>query len=84
MCNRAFEFPRLSTFVFKSSEKNIFTIIFVVKNFKGFGGNNVGPASQTVAQHYFTFGPMYRFIRVVAFRDTKRHARMAVRANKGH
>ena len=40
---------------------------------KGFGWYNVGPASQTVAQHYFTIGPMYRVIRVVAFRGIKRH-----------
>ena len=37
------------------------------KSIKGFGWNKVGPASWTVAQHYFTFGPMYRVIRVVAF-----------------
>ena len=41
--------------------------------FKGLGWNNVGPASQTVAQHYFTIGPMYRVIGVVAFRGIKRH-----------
>ena len=50
-----------------SSEKIIFMIIFVVKCLKGFGWNNVGPASQTVAKHYLTIGPMYRFIWVVAF-----------------
>ena len=54
----------------KYSEKNIFMIIFVVK---GFGWNNVGPGSRTVAQHYFSIGPMYRVIRVVAFRGIKRH-----------
>ena len=33
MCNITFEGPGLSTFVFKkSSEKKIFTIIFVVKS----------------------------------------------------
>ena len=37
-----------------------------------FGWNNVGLASQTVAQHYFTIGLMYRVIRVVAFRGIKR------------
>ena len=74
MCNITFEVPRLSTFVFKkSSEKKIFTIIFMAKSLKGFGWNNVGTASQTVTQHYFTIGPMYRVIRVVAFRGTKRH-----------
>ena len=56
MCDITFEVPRLSTFVFKkSSEKKIFTIIFVIRSLKGFGWNNVGPASHTVAQHYFTF-----------------------------
>ena len=45
--------------------KKIFTIKFVAKSLKGFGWNNVGLASQTVAQHYFTIGPMYRVIRVV-------------------
>ena len=64
MSNITFEVPRLSTFAFKKfSEKKIFTIIFVVKSLKGFGWNNVGPASQTVAQHYFTIGPMYCVIR---------------------
>ena len=64
------EVPRLNTFVFKkSSEKNIFTIIFVVKSLRGFGWNNVGPASQRVAHNYFTIGPMYHVIRVVSFRE---------------
>ena len=52
--------------------------------FKGFGWNNVGPASQTVIQHYFTTGLMYRVVRVVAFRGIKRQCtRMAVIANTG-
>ena len=59
----------LSTFVFKK----ILTIIFVVKSLKDFRCNNVGPASQMVAQHYFTMRPVYRVIRVVAFRGIKRH-----------
>ena len=60
MCNITFQVLRLSraTFVFnKCSEKKIFTIIFVVKSLKGFGWNNVGPASlasQTVAHHYIS------------------------------
>ena len=62
MCNITFEVPRLSTFVFKKfSEKKVFTIIFVVnmvKSLKGFGWNNVGPAPETAAQHYFTIGPI--------------------------
>ena len=73
MCNITFKVPRLSTFMFKKSSENIFTIIFVVKRLKGFDWNNVRPASKTVAQHYFTIGPMYSVIRVVAFRGIKRH-----------
>ena len=74
MCNITFEVPRLSTFVFKkSSDKKKSTIIFVVKSLKGFGWNNVGPASQTVTQHYFTIGPMYCVIRVGVFRGIKCH-----------
>ena len=45
-----------------SVQKKIFTIIFVVKILKGFGWNIVGPASQTVGQHYISIGPMYRVI----------------------
>ena len=83
MCNIKFEVHKLSTFVFKkSSEKKTFTIIFVVKSLKGIGWNNVGPASQTVAQHYFTVVPMYRVIRLVDFRGIKRHP-YAVRTNTG-
>ena len=73
MCKITFEVPRLSTFVFKKSSEKIFTIIFVVKSLKSSGWNNVGPASQTVAQHYFTIWPMYRVIRVVAFQGIKIH-----------
>ena len=63
----------VSTFVFKTfSEKNILTIIFVVINLHGFGLNNVGPASQRVARHYFTIGSMHRVVRVAAFRGVKR------------
>ena len=46
--------------VWKIFRKKISTIIFVVKGLKGFDWNNVGPASQTVAQYYFTIGLMYR------------------------
>ena len=57
-------------------------IILVIYVF--FGWNNVGPASQTVAHHYFAIGPMYCVIQVVAFRRIKRLCtRMAVRANTG-
>ena len=83
MCDITFEVPRSSTFVFKkSSENKMFTIIFVVRSLKGFGLNNVVPASQTVAQDYLTIGPMYRVIRVVAFRALS-VTHMAVRANTG-
>ena len=48
MCNVTFQVPRLSTSVFKkSSDKNIFTIIFVAKSLQGFVWNIVGPASKT-------------------------------------
>ena len=56
----------------------------MVESLKGFGWNSVGPASQTVAQHYFTIWPMYRVIWVMAFRGIKRQCtRNAVRANTG-
>ena len=51
MCILTFQALRLSTFIFNKCSEKIVTIIFVVKSFKGFGWNNVGPASQTVAQH---------------------------------
>ena len=61
------------SFVFKkSSEKKKFKIIFMVKSLKGFGLNNVGPALQMVAQHYFKIGPMYRVMQVVAVQGIKR------------
>ena len=37
---------------------------------KGFGGYNVGPASQKVAQHYISIVPMYNVIWEVAFLAT--------------
>ena len=46
-------------------------IIFVVKRFKGFGWNYVGPASQTVAKHYISIGPMYPVIWCFWRRDVK-------------
>ena len=53
MSNITFQVLRLSTFVLnKCSEIIIFTIIFVVMSLKGFGWNNHGPTSQTVAQHW--------------------------------
>ena len=45
MSNITFQVPGLITFVFtKCSEKNIFTIIFVVKSSKGFGWNSITSA----------------------------------------
>ena len=45
MSNITFQVPTVITLVFnKSSEKKIFTIIFVVKSLIGFGWKNVGPA----------------------------------------
>ena len=65
MSNITFEVTRLSIFVFKkSSGKSIFTIIFVVESLNGFGWNNVRPVSQTVAQQYFTIGPMYLWVNI--------------------
>ena len=57
MCNITFDVSRLSTFVFKKSSEKKIFMII----------------SQRVDQHYFTIGPMYRVIRVVAFRGIKRH-----------
>ena len=62
MCNITFQVLRLSTFVFNKCSDFFFTIIFVDKSLKGFGWNNVGPASQMVTQHYLSIGPMYRVI----------------------
>ena len=72
MSNITFQVLRLSTFVFNQcSENKILTIIFVAKSLKGFDWNNVGPASQTVAQHYISIGPMYRVIWCFWRRDVK-------------
>ena len=51
----------------------IFTLIIVVKSLKGFGWNNVGPASQTVAHYYISIGPMYRVIWCFWRQDFKGH-----------
>ena len=37
----------------KSPEKNLFAIIIVAKSLMGFGWNDVGPASQTLAPTLF-------------------------------
>ena len=50
--------------------KSIFTITFMFKSLKGFGWNNGGPASQAVAQHCISIGPMYHVIWVVVFLAT--------------
>ena len=72
MCNMTLQVLRLSTFVFnKCWEKKIFTIIFVIKSLNGFGLNNVGSASQTVAQHYINIGLMYHVIWCFGRRDVK-------------
>ena len=62
--NITFQVARLNGCVLK--KKNIFTIIFVIESLKGFNWNNIGQASQTVAQHYSSIGSMYRFICPVA------------------
>ena len=64
-------------------KKYIFTIIFVVKSLKGFGWNNVGPVSQTVAQHYISIWPMYRVIWCFWRRDVKRHQHNAAVGKDG-
>ena len=67
MSKITFEIPRLSTFVFKKSSEKVYSRLVRVMSLNGFGWNNIGQASQTVAQHYFTIGPMYRVIQVVDF-----------------
>ena len=63
ICNITFQVLRLITFVFnKCSQNKMVTIIFVVKNIKSFGWDNVGPASQKVAQHNISIGLIYRVI----------------------
>ena len=83
MSNTTFQVLRLRNFVFdKCSEIIIFTIIFVVKSLKCFGWYNVGPASQTVAQHYISIGPMYRVIWCFWHRAFKGHQHNAVLSQK--
>ena len=54
--------------------KYTFTIKYSDVSLKSFGWNNVGPASQTVAQQYINIGPMYRvIIWCFCHRDGKRH-----------
>ena len=56
----------------KVFRKKKIKIIFMAESLKGFGWNNVGPALQMVAQHYFKIGPMYRVMQVVAVQGIKR------------
>ena len=42
--------------------KYMFMIKYSDSTVKGFDWNNIGQASQTVAQHYISIGPMYRVI----------------------
>ena len=79
-----FKVARLSTCVFKKcSEKNIFTIIFVIRILL----ESCNPASQPVAQHYIDIGPMYCVIWEVTFPATEikcqTHRNAAVPANTG-
>ena len=56
----------------------------MIKSLEGFGWNNVGLASQTVAQHGISIGPMYRVIWVEAYLATvveKRHPHRNAPAN---
>ena len=72
MWNITFRVLRLSTFLSLTSvQKKIVKIIFVVERLKGFGWNNVGPAPQTVAQHYISIGPTYYVIWCFWRRDVK-------------
>ena len=81
MCDITFEVTRLNTFVFKkSSEKKYSRLYSWLRAEKVLAG----PASQMVAQHCFKIGPMYRVIRVVAYRGLKCQCTpMTVRANTG-
>ena len=68
----------------KSAKKKIYLRLYSSLGPKGVRLEYVSPASQTVAQHYISIGPMYRVIWVVAFLATggaKRHP--AVQANTG-
>ena len=62
MSNITFGVSRLGrpTFVFQI--KYLFMIKYSDKTVKGFDWNNICQASQTVAQHYISIGPMYRVI----------------------
>ena len=64
MCNITFQVLRLSTFVFNKCSTKILKDLLCC-------WNNVGQASQTVAQHYISIGPMYRVILCSWPRDVK-------------
>ena len=76
-CNITFQVIRLGSLSLRNVEKKLFSLIFVVKSLNVFGWNNVGPASQTVAQHYISIGPMYRVVWCFWRRDEKCHPHSA-------
>ena len=60
--NITFEVARLSIWVFKKCSEKIYSWYYIRHDIiflKSFDWNNVGPASQTVTQHYISFGPIY-------------------------
>ena len=58
------------TFLYTSPYEHLqYKYIVVVKSLKGL----VGIMLARVNQHYFTIGPMYRVMRLMAFRGIKRH-----------
>ena len=67
MCDITLQVLKFSTFVFTSVQKKKYSRLYLLLGAFGFGWNNGGPVSQTVAQHYLTIGPMYRVIWVVVF-----------------
>ena len=73
MCNITLKVPRLSTFVFKKSSEKIYLRLYSrLRAWRVLVGIML-TQRRTVVQHYFTNGPMYRVIRVVAFQVITRH-----------
>ena len=64
MCKITFQVLRLCTFVFNVQvfRKKKSQLYLWLGAYLGFGWNNAGPASQTVAWHFISIGPMYRVI----------------------
>ena len=60
--NITFQVLRLSTFVFTKCSEKKYLRLYLLRTLKGFDWNIVGPASQTVVQHYISIGPKYRVI----------------------